>query len=67
MQQKGENVVPSLHAFFLPIRKELLSSEWWIKKNELHHFEKALKIKNLVRVDCYLNPHYFALCFKTAN
>ncbi|MEJ6796360.1 MAG: DUF6500 family protein [Flavobacteriales bacterium] len=51
----------------MPIRKELLSSEWWIKKNELHHFEKALKIKNLVRVDCYLNPHYFALCFKTAN
>ena len=49
---KGENVGISFYAFFKNKNDnpELLmeAGTWWIKTNQLSHFEKAVKIKNLV-------------------
>ena len=49
---KGENVGLSFYAFFSNKNDnpELLmeAAEWWIMKHKLDHFEKAVKIKNLV-------------------
>ncbi|WP_425077522.1 DUF6500 family protein [Psychroserpens sp. S379A] len=50
--QKGENVGVSFYAFFKNKNDnpELLmeAATWWIKTHELDHFEKAVKIKQLV-------------------
>ncbi|REE80586.1 hypothetical protein BX611_2234 [Lutibacter oceani] len=50
--KKGENVGLSFYAFFENKNEnpELLMevAEWWIKTNKLDHFEKAVKIKELV-------------------
>ncbi len=32
----------------IPLKQLFQIVEWWIKTNELDHFEKALKIKTLV-------------------
>jgi hypothetical protein len=49
---KGENVSISFYAFFANKNNdpELLmeAAEWWIMTHKLDHFEKAVKIKNLV-------------------
>ncbi len=49
---KGENVGVSFYAFFKNKNDnpELLmeAATWWIKNHKLDHFEKAMKIKNLV-------------------
>jgi hypothetical protein len=49
---KGENVGLSFYAFFTNKNDdpELLmeAATWWIKIHRLDHFEKALKIKNMV-------------------
>ncbi|MFL1013508.1 DUF6500 family protein [Flavisericum labens] len=49
---KGENVGISFYAFFKNKNDnpELLmeAATWWIKTHKLNHFEKAIKIKNLV-------------------
>lgn len=49
---KGENVGLSFYAFFANKNDdpELLmeAAEWWIKTNQLDHFEKAVKIKAMV-------------------
>lgn len=49
---KGDNVGLSFYAFFKNKNDnpELLmeAATWWIKTNKLDHFEKAIKIKNLV-------------------
>lgn len=49
---KGENVGVSFYAFFKNKNDtpELLMevATWWIKTHQLDHFEKAVKIKNLV-------------------
>lgn len=49
---KGDNVGVSFYAFFKNKNDnpELLmeAATWWIKIHELDHFEKAVKIKNLV-------------------
>ncbi len=49
---KGENVGVSFYAFFKNQNDnpELLmeAATWWIKNHKLDHFEKAMKIKNLV-------------------
>ncbi|WP_298555094.1 DUF6500 family protein [uncultured Algibacter sp.] len=49
---KGENVGISFYAFFKNKNDnpELLmeAATWWIKTHKLDHFEKAVKIKNLV-------------------
>lgn len=49
---KGDNVGISFYAFFKNKNEnpELLleAATWWIKTHKLDHFEKAVKIKNLV-------------------
>lgn len=51
--KKGSNVGLSFYAFFANKNDdpELLmeAATWWIKEHELDHFEKALKIKTLVK------------------
>jgi len=50
---KGENVGLSFYAFFKNKNDnpELLLevAKWWILENKLNHFEKAVKIKELVK------------------
>jgi len=49
---KGENVGVSFYAFFKNKNDdpELLmeAAEWWIRTHQLDHFEKAIKIKQMV-------------------
>lgn len=51
--KKGTNVGISFYAFFKNKNDnpELLmeASTWWIETHQLDHFEKAVKIKNLVK------------------
>lgn len=51
---KGDNVGLSFYAFFANKNDdpELLmeAAEWWIKTHQLDHFEKAVKIKQLVQM-----------------
>jgi len=53
IQQKGEKVGLSFYAFFANKNDdpELLMevAEWWILKNKLDHFEKAVKIRKMVK------------------
>lgn len=50
---KGENVGLSFYAFFANKNDnpELLmeAAEWWIMTHKLDHFEKAVKIKEMVQ------------------
>lgn len=50
--QKGENVGLSFYAFFANKNDdpELLMevAQWWIMTHKLDHFEKAVKIKQMV-------------------
>ena len=52
--EKGDNVGLSFYAFFKNKNDnpELLmeAATWWIKTHKLDHFEKALKIKELVSI-----------------
>jgi len=52
ISKKGENVGISFYAFFANKNDnpELLmeAAKWWIAENNLDHFEKATKIKNLI-------------------
>ncbi|MEP1035467.1 DUF6500 family protein [Ekhidna sp.] len=49
---KGENVGLSFYAFFANKNdnpKLLMEvAEWWILKNKLDHFEKAVKIRKII-------------------
>lgn len=51
--QKGTNVGVSFYAFFANKNDEpLLLMEvatWWIETHQLDHFEKAVKIKELIK------------------
>ena len=51
--QKGDNVGLSFYAFFANKNddSELLmeAATWWISTNKLDHFEKAIKIKDMVK------------------
>lgn len=53
IEKKGVNVGLSFYAFFANKNDnpELLMevATWWIKKHKLDHFEKALKIRELVK------------------
>tara|TARA_R110001583_G_scaffold48908_1_gene153064 strand:- start:264 stop:488 length:225 start_codon:yes stop_codon:yes gene_type:complete len=55
IEKKGANVGLSFYAFFSNKNNnpELLMevAEWWIKINKLDHFEKAVKIKNLLKLE----------------
>ncbi|CCK75618.1 MAG: hypothetical protein KBT75_00290 [Oleispira antarctica] len=50
--QKGENVGLSFYAFFANKNDDpellMAAATWWIKTHELDHFEKAVKIKQMV-------------------
>ncbi len=52
IEKKGENVGLSFYAFFANKNDnpELLFevAEWWIRTHRLDHFEKAIKIKEMV-------------------
>ncbi len=52
IEKKGSNVGLSFYAFFSNKNNdpELLMemAEWWIKVNQLDHFEKAVKIKSMI-------------------
>ena len=51
--QKGNNVGVSFYAFFKNKNDnpDLLmeAATWWIQTHQLNHFEKAVKIKELVK------------------
>lgn len=51
--KKGETVGLSFYAFFANKNDnpDLLmeAAEWWIKTHKLDHFEKAVKIRDMVR------------------
>ena len=53
IEAKGENVGLSFYAFFANKNNdpELLmeAATWWIRIHQLDHFEKAVKIKNMVQ------------------
>ncbi|MEB2778190.1 DUF6500 family protein [Algoriphagus sp. D3-2-R+10] len=53
IEKKGENVGLSFYAFFANKNdnpKLLMEvSEWWIMRHKLDHFEKAVKIKDMVQ------------------
>lgn len=53
IEQKGENTGLSFYAFFANKNDnpELLMqvAEWWIMKHKLDHFEKAVKIRDMVQ------------------
>lgn len=50
--KNGDNVGLSFYAFFANKNDDpqllMEAAEWWIMKNKLDHFEKAIKIKSLV-------------------
>ena len=52
---KGTNVGLSFYAFFANKNDnpELLmqAAEWWIKTHQLDHFEKAIKIKQMIETE----------------
>ncbi len=51
--QKGTSVGVSFYAFFKNKNDNpevlLEAATWWIQTHQLDHFEKAVKIKNLVK------------------
>lgn len=53
IDQKGDNVGLSFYAFFANKNDdpELLmeAATWWISTHQLDHFEKAVKIKEMVK------------------
>lgn len=53
IRSKGSSVGLSFYAFFKNKNdnpKELMdAAKWWIQTHELDHFEKAVKIKDMVK------------------
>ena len=52
IEKKGVNVGLSFYAFFANKNDDpkllMEVAEWWIKKHKLDHFEKAVKIKEMI-------------------
>lgn len=52
---KGENVGVSFYAFFKNRNDDpdllMEAATWWIQTHKLDHFEKALKIREMVQAD----------------
>lgn len=52
IEKKGENVGLSFYAFFANKNDNpnllMEVAEWWIKTHQLDHFEKAVKIKQMI-------------------
>ncbi len=53
--KKGPNVGLSFYAFFANKNDDpvllMAAAEWWIKTHRLDHFEKAVKIKEMILSD----------------
>ncbi|EAT12502.1 hypothetical protein HF888_12215 [Bermanella marisrubri] len=53
IQQKGANVGLSFYAFFKNKNDQpevlMEAAKWWIETHRLDHFEKAIKIKEMVQ------------------
>lgn len=53
IEKKGENVGLSFYAFFKNKNDQpevlMEAARWWIETHQLDHFEKASKIKDLVK------------------
>ena len=53
ISQKGDSVGLSFYAFFANKNdnpKELMQvAKWWIEENKLDHFEKAVKIRKMIK------------------
>lgn len=53
IEKKGEGVGLSFYAFFKNKNDDpevlMEAARWWIETHELDHFEKAVKIKEMVR------------------
>ena len=53
MASKGESVGLSFYAFFANKNDDpdllMEAATWWIKTHQLDHFEKALKIKQMIK------------------
>jgi hypothetical protein len=53
IEQKGDNVGVSFYAFFANKNNEpellMEAATWWIQQHKLDHFEKAHKIKTMVK------------------
>jgi len=53
IQQKGVNVGISFYAFFKNKNDNpkllMEAATWWIQTHQLNHFEKAVKIKGLLK------------------
>jgi len=53
IEKKGENVRLSFYAFFANKNdnpEQLMEvAEWWIMTHKLNHFEKAIKIRDLIK------------------
>ncbi|MCO6184825.1 DUF6500 family protein [Rhizobium sp. L1K21] len=51
--QKGEAVGLSFYAFFANRNDDpeclMEAAEWWIRTHQLDHFEKAVKIRDMIR------------------
>lgn len=51
--KKGETVGVSFYAFFANKNSDpdllMEAAEWWIKTHKLDHFEKAVKIREMIR------------------
>lgn len=51
--KKGETVGLSFYAFFANRNDDpdllMEAAEWWIKTHQLDHFEKAVKIRDMIR------------------
>jgi len=55
IELKGDNVGLSFYAFFANKNTEpkllMEVAEWWILKHKLDHFEKAIKIRELIKAN----------------
>lgn len=51
--KKGETVGLSFYAFFANKNDDpvclMEAAEWWIKTHQLNHFEKAVKIRDMIK------------------
>ncbi|WP_327858747.1 DUF6500 family protein [Acinetobacter guillouiae] len=54
--KKGDDVGLSFYAFFANKNDDpetlMQVAEWWIKTHQLDHFEKAIKIKKMIKDEC---------------
>lgn len=51
--QKGEGVGLSFYAFFANLNDDpallMEAATWWIETHELDHFEKAVKVRDMIQ------------------